>query len=125
MPIFPMAAWIAAEQAMKAPEVAPKDRRPAAGVELYVDDWLWVKPIPLKAGEACVQHTHAHDHVTLVAAGTVRAWVDGQDRGEISATSCFKVAALAEHRFLAVTDAVIVCIHNLRGEGYPAIVEDV
>ena len=112
-------------QTMKAPEVALKDRRPAPGEEMFYDDWLWVKPIPLKAGEVCEQHVHLHDHASLVATGTVRLWVDGQDRGEVSAPKIVKINALAQHKFLAVTDAVIVCIHNLRGEGYPAIMEDV
>jgi len=109
---------------MKAPEVALKDRREAVGSEFTVDDWLWVKVFALKAGEMIEQHTHCFDHVTLIATGTVRKWINGQDCGEITGPKPITIAAMTEHKFLAITDAVVGCIHNLRGEGYPAILED-
>ena len=109
---------------MKAPDVALKDRRPAQGEEFIVDDWLWVKPVSLKAGEMMAQHVHMHDHVTLVASGRVRMWVDGQDQGAWTAPVPIKINALAEHKFLAETDAVLCCIHRLRdGEVYPPTAE--
>lgn len=89
--------------------------------EFYCDEWLWVKPYTLKAGEAVEQHVHLWDHVTMVASGTVRLTVDGIDMGEITGPKPVTIRALAQHSFVAVTDALILCIHNLRGEGYPAL----
>ena len=112
------------EFTMKPPVVPVDERRvPSAGDDIYVDDWLFVKPLVLLAGEAVVQHVHEYDHVTLVAAGTVRAWIEDQDQGEVTAPQVVRVAAGARHKFLAVTPVVLYCIHNLRGEGYPAIKE--
>jgi hypothetical protein len=96
--------------------------RPGDG-EFYVDDWLWLKQYALKAGEMVAQHVHMHDHVTVVAVGTVRLTIDGVDQGEIVAPRPVSIRALAQHSMVAVTDALIFCVHNLRGEGYPALVD--
>jgi len=98
--------------------------RPGDG-EFYVDDWLWLKQYPLKAGERVDQHVHLFDHVTVIAVGTVRLTIDGVDQGEIVAPKPVTIRALAQHSMVALTDALIFCVHNLRGEGYPAIMEDV
>jgi len=108
-----------------APQVAPADRRQPLALDLYLDDWLFVKPIALKAGEALEQHVHERDHATLIATGTMRVWMDGQDQGEVTGPKIIKVRGGTKHQFLAVTDALFCCIWNLRGEGYPAIMEDV
>lgn len=94
--------------------------RPGDG-EYYHDEWLWLKQYVLKAGEVVEQHVHLHDHVTVVALGTVRLTIDGVDQGEITAPKPVTVRALAQHSMIAVTDALILCIHNLRGDGYPAL----
>ena len=98
--------------------------RPGDG-EFYVDDWLWLKQYALKAGERIEQHVHLFDHVTVVAVGTVRLAIDGVDQGEIAGPKPVTIRALAQHGMVALTDALIFCVHNLRGEGYPAIMEDV
>lgn len=109
---------------MKAPEVALEDRRPAEMKEFYVDDWLFVGLIPLKAGEVMQQHVHTYDHATVVAAGTIQVWVEGKFTKEYVAPTYVTIRAKEAHRFLAVTDALVLCCHNLRGEGYPAIEGD-
>ncbi len=108
-----------------APVVRIKDRRQPIGCDLFLDDWLFVKPIALRAGEACEQHVHERDHATLVASGTIRVWMDGQDQGDVTGPKIIKVRGGTKHQFLAVTDTLFCCIWNLRGEGYPAIMEDV
>ena len=108
---------------MKPPTVPEAERRQPAGDELYFDEWLFVKSLVLEAGEMVVQHVHEYDHATLVAAGTVRAWFDDVDQGEITAPHIVKVVGGVRHKFWAKTTAVLYCVHNLRGEGYPAIKE--
>ena len=106
------------------PIVATKDRRPVTGPEFVVDDWLWVKSYTVKAGEMIEQHVHLHDHVTLVASGSVRLWIDDQDAGRWDAPVPIKINALARHKFVAITDAVICCIHRLRdGEPEPPVAD--
>lgn len=106
---------------MRQPEIV--ERRPAEMKEFYADDWLFVGVIPLKAGEAAEQHVHEYDHPSVVATGTIRVWVDGEDKGLFVAPTYVTIRAGQQHRFLAVTDALILCCHNLRGEGYPALLE--
>lgn len=107
-----------------APIVPPENRRVPEGVEFVCDDWLWVKSYTVKAGEMIAQHRHEFDHVTVVATGTVRLWIDDQDQGEITGPKPVTVRALAEHKLLAVTDAVLICVHNLRGKGEPGVIEE-
>ena len=109
---------------MRPPEIALAERRPPEVTEFYADDWLYLGLIPLKAGQAAVQHVHDYDHPTVVAVGTIRAWVDGADIGEFTAPTYVSIKAGSEHRFLAVTDALLFCAHNLRGKGYPAVTKE-
>lgn len=104
------------------PPVVPKHLRKKHenAPEFFADDWLFVKQIPIKAGEVVEQHVHEYDHVTGLVSGTVRVWIDGSDHGEFTAPKLISVPAGKRHMFLAVSDAVLYCIHNLRGEGYPA-----
>jgi hypothetical protein len=133
MVVMGAVAGAAAEAAKKAApqsnltptEIAVADvhqMRPGDG-EFVHDEWLWLKQYVLKAGEAVEQHVHMFDHVTVIAVGTVRLAIDGIDQGEIVAPKPVTIRALAQHSMVAVTDALIFCVHNLRGEGYPALVE--
>jgi quercetin dioxygenase-like cupin family protein len=106
---------------MQAPEII--DKRPPEMTEFYADDWLFVGLIPLKAGEVAQQHVHTYDHPTVIPYGTVRAWDNDVYLGEKSGPTYFTIKAHHKHRFYAVTDTLICCCHNLRGEGYPATEE--
>ena len=109
---------------MSAPEVALADRRPPPVKEFYVDDWLYVGLIPLKKGEVAAQHVHEYDHPTVIPYGTIEAWVNDERLGEFTGPTHLTIKAGEAHRFLAKTDTLILCCHNLRGEGYPAVRED-
>ena len=106
---------------MRVPEAI--DQHEAVGEEFYVDEWLWTKIYSFRAGELIVQHVHEWDHPTIVAVGKVRFWIDDEDRGVLEAPKVVTIRAGQQHKFLALTDAVICCVHNLRGEGYPAVKE--
>lgn len=108
---------------MKAPDVPLSERQElklADAPEFFADDWLFVKQIPIEANHVVEQHVHEYDHATLLAHGTVRLWIDDKDQGEFRAPKILTILAGQKHMFLAVTDAVLYCVHNLRGEGYPA-----
>lgn len=93
-------------------------------VEMYVDDDLFVKQIVLaRAGYVAPQHSHEYDHATLLAAGSIMSVVDTV-RTLHTAPSILTIKAGTKHLFMALTDnCVLYCIHNLHGEGYPAIRE--
>src|SRR5260221_12627650 len=67
--------------------------RPGDG-EFYVDDWLWLKQYPLKAGERIDQHVHLFDQVTVIPAGTGWLTFDGVDKGEVVAPKPCTIPAL-------------------------------
>lgn len=83
-----------------------------------VDD-IWVRAYSVdKAQTLMSQHTHAHDHITLVSRGTVEAWQDGELLGQYTAPAIIKIPAGKKHAFTTLTDDVVLCcLHNLRGTG--------
>jgi quercetin dioxygenase-like cupin family protein len=83
-----------------------------------VDD-IWVRAYSLeKSGSVIAQHTHTHDHITLVSRGTVQMWQDGEDVGLFVAPAVITILAGKKHMFTALTnDVVLCCLHNLRGTG--------
>jgi quercetin dioxygenase-like cupin family protein len=83
-----------------------------------VDD-IWVRSYSLeKSGSVAAQHTHTHDHMTLVSRGSVEAWQDNELMGVYIAPAIIKIEAGKSHTFKALTDDVVLCcLHNLRGTG--------
>ena len=88
-------------------------------VEFAEVDDMWVRAYSVpKANTVIAQHTHTHDHMTLVSRGTVEAWKDGEVVGVYEAPAIIKIPAGASHSFTALTDDVVLCcLHNLRGTG--------
>ncbi len=96
---------------------------PPIGVELYADDWLFCKLMgPLAAGTVVPQHAHEYDHVTLLLVGALDMWIDGVPHGVQRAPKAIAIKAGAKHLFRALHDgSLAACVHNLRGDGYPAV----
>ena len=64
------------------------------------------------AGMYVGQHAHAYDHITVVAAGGLRAWCDGRLLGDFPAPSELSIAAGAVHTFEALAAGTVVyCVH--------------
>lgn len=95
-------------------------------IEFYIDDDLFVKQMHLKrAGDGAAQHSHEHDHVTMLARGSVDLWLDGKLVDRYEAPVPIPVKAGTKHAFVAVVDdTILYCIHNLHGKGYPEIREE-
>ena len=83
-----------------------------------VDD-IWVRAYTLeKARSVISQHVHVHDHITLVSSGSVRVWQDHTKPTEFHAPAIITIPAGSQHKFMALTDNVVLCcLHNLRGTG--------
>ena len=83
-----------------------------------VDD-IWVRAYSVKKARSVIsQHVHVHDHITLVSSGSVRVWQDDTEPEEFHAPAIITIPAGSKHKFMALTDNVVLCcLHNLRGTG--------
>lgn len=88
-------------------------------VEFAEVDDLWVRAYTIEQkGSVVSQHVHTHDHITLLASGSVQVWQDGKEVGTREAPSIITIPAGSKHGFVATSDNVVLCcLHNLRGTG--------
>jgi quercetin dioxygenase-like cupin family protein len=64
-------------------------------------------------GTMMPQHSHVWPHISYIVSGAVRVWRDDEELGDFVGPCPFKIPALAKHRFLTLSDnVVILCIHN-------------
>lgn len=64
------------------------------------------------AGTMVPQHAHVYPHVSLLVSGIIRAWRDDELLGDFHAPATIKIPARAKHRFLSLTDGVVIaCVH--------------
>lgn len=93
----------------------------------YIDDvgGLYFRAILLpNTGDRVPQHTHDHEHVTLIAAGAARLYVDGVRREDIRAFRAIVIEANRQHMFEALEpNTRLACVHQLNGEPYRLIKE--
>lgn len=67
-----------------------------------------------KAGDVEQGHTHAFDHLTLLASGSLRVTVEGRTT-EFKAPHMIYIKAAHNHELVALEDnTVAYCIHALR-----------
>jgi len=106
---------------MKPPAAAPLEQQPDPW--FVHADGLEVKQLDFKkAGWTAAQHVHAFDHLTMLAAGSLRVWVNDDYRGDFRAPQAFLVKAGEAHLFVALEDNTIAyCIHNLHGKEEPEV----
>jgi len=71
---------------------------------------VYAKETHVAAGQILVQHKHEHDHLSILAAGTVELLVDGE-RSEITGPACVTIRAGRYHGIKAMTDVTWYCIH--------------
>lgn len=88
----------------------------------YVDDvgGVYFRAILLEtAGDIVPQHVHDHDHVTLIASGKARVWVDRRWLGDFEAFRAIEIMAGKEHVFMALEPMTrLACVHVLQGAPY-------
>jgi quercetin dioxygenase-like cupin family protein len=91
-------------------------------VEFAEVDGMWVRAYTLeKRNQVAAQHVHDHDHITLLASGSVAFWRNGEQVSQHDAPAILTVPAGAKHAFVALSDNVVLCcLHNLRGASSPA-----
>ena len=87
--------------------------------DLSVTDDIFVKSylIPM-ARTIMPQHAHSFSHVSVIARGGVKVWIDGDYKGERHALSNVTIEALKMHTFMTTEDnTVILCVHNIGRNG--------
>ena len=77
------------------------------------------------AGTLTPQHSHAYEHMTFLARGTVRVSRDGAEPREYRAPDAITIPARAKHLFETLTPSVLLlCIHNTARAGVIEVVEE-
>lgn len=71
---------------------------------------VYAKETRIAEGLILVQHKHEHDHLSVLASGTVELLIDGV-RSELTGPACLTIAAGKHHGVKALTDVVWYCIH--------------
>ena len=71
---------------------------------------VYAKETRIPAGYVLVQHAHKHDHLSILASGSVEMVVDGV-RSIVDAPACLTIAAGKHHGVKSLTDVVWYCVH--------------
>lgn len=71
---------------------------------------VYAKETKIPAGNWLVQHAHLHDHLSILASGSVKLKVDDRE-SIIHAPACLTIEAGKHHGVMAITDTVWYCIH--------------
>ena len=71
---------------------------------------VYAKETRIPAGFVLVQHVHKHDHLSILASGSVEMAVDGV-KSIIHAPACLTIAAGKHHGIKSITDVVWYCVH--------------
>ena len=89
------------------------------GVEIKMADGIFVKQMVLSHAATVVpQHSHEHDHLSMLAVGSVALWRDGVFVKEFTAPCGISIPARTKHAFVSLSDFVVIyCIHNIERSG--------
>jgi quercetin dioxygenase-like cupin family protein len=79
-------------------------------IEHYFSSGVYAKESRIPAGHVLIQHSHKHDHLSILASGSVEIVVDGKT-SVVNAPACFTIEANKHHGVKTLTDAVWYCIH--------------
>ena len=88
------------------------------GIEIHTADDVFIKQMILpSAGFTVPQHSHDHDHTSMVAVGKVRLWKDEELMGDFTAPTGILIKAHCKHTFLSLEPSIVYCIHNIARAG--------
>lgn len=79
-------------------------------IKHYFSGREYAKQMTLPAGHFAETHKHAHDHLSILAAGEVLVTIDGTETRHMGPT-CITIRAGEAHHILAVTDSTWFCVH--------------
>tara|TARA_R110000868_G_C10488000_1_gene729948 strand:+ start:72 stop:413 length:342 start_codon:yes stop_codon:yes gene_type:complete len=79
-------------------------------IEHHFGAGVYAKETRIPAGHVLVQHKHKHDHLSILASGSIELMVDDA-RSIIHAPACLTIEADKHHGVKSLTDVVWYCIH--------------
>jgi quercetin dioxygenase-like cupin family protein len=79
-------------------------------IEHHFGGGVYAKGMRLPANYVIGKHTHAFDHLSILAHGSVELMVDGEVT-VVDAPACLAIKANKEHCVRALTDVLWYCIH--------------
>ncbi len=90
-----------------------------------VDGISVVQTLIHKAGTYIPQHAHEYAHISVIAAGQVSVWKNGDFLGQFAAPQQIVIDAHVKHLFQAMADnTVVICVHNVSRCGEIEIAEE-
>jgi len=86
---------------------------------------LFVKQHIFAANIWIPQHSHSTDHLSFVATGAVRVWVEDELMGDYRAPIGILIKARHKHMFLSLEpNTTVLCIHRTNADGLIETVEE-
>jgi len=79
-------------------------------IQHHFSSGVYVKETRISAGFVLVQHAHKHDHLSILASGSVELVVDNV-KSVVHAPGCLTIAAGKHHGIKSLTDVVWYCVH--------------
>jgi quercetin dioxygenase-like cupin family protein len=79
-------------------------------IEHHFSAGVYAKEARIPAGHVLVQHKHKHDHLSILASGSIELMVDGE-RTIVNAPACLTIKANKHHGVKSLTNVVWYCIH--------------
>jgi mannose-6-phosphate isomerase-like protein (cupin superfamily) len=79
-------------------------------IEHHFSSGVYAKETRIPAGSWLVQHAHLHDHLSILASGSVELMVDDKT-SILNAPACLTIEAGKHHGVRSLTDVVWYCIH--------------
>lgn len=82
-------------------------------------DGVFIKQMYLRhSGTMVPQHAHVYAHTTMLAAGKLRVWKEGEFIGDFVAPAPIYIDAKVKHTLMALEDHTLAyCIHNTSRTG--------
>ena len=81
-----------------------------AQIEHHFGAGVYIRKASIPANHFVVSHKHKHDHLSVLASGTVLVEVDGGSK-LYTAPAVLTISAGKNHTIRALSDATWMCIH--------------
>jgi len=79
-------------------------------IQHHFSSGVYAKETRIPAGFVLVQHAHKHDHLSILASGSVELVVDNV-KSVVHAPGCLTINAGKHHGIKSLTDVVWYCVH--------------
>lgn len=87
---------------------------PEPATRMHIDEQFWIRQLNfVRAGDQHAGHLHSHDHLTLIAHGSIRVTCEGVSQ-DFEAPHIVTITKMKVHDLVALTDgAVAYCVASI------------